>query len=94
MSVASNYSISDVFVVVTDKDGNQLQKNIWRSECYHSREVPMTVTRSTYGKDAEGNLSTLCADIEKLAGQGNTIEISLQIGTGEKLTTFKGELTK
>lgn len=94
LSVASNYSISDVFVIVTDKDGNQLQKNIWRSECYHSREVPMTATRSTFDKDAQGNLSTLCADIEKLAGQGYTIEISLQIGTGEKLTAFKGELTK
>lgn len=93
MAVASNYSVSDVFVTVTDKDGNQLLKNIWRSECYHSREVPMTATRSTFDKDAQGNLSTLCADVEKLAGQGNTIEISLQIATGEKLTAFKGELT-
>lgn len=93
LAVASNYSISDVFVIVTDKDGNQLQKNIWRSECYHSREVPMTATRSTFDEDAQGNLSTLCADIEVLAGQGNTIEISLQIGTGEKLIAFRGELT-
>ena len=93
MAVASNYSVSDVFVIVTDKDGNQLLKNIWRSECYHSREIPMTATRSTFDKDGEGNLSTLYADVEALAGQGNTIEISLQIATGEKLTAFKGELT-
>jgi hypothetical protein len=94
LSVASNYSVSDVFVIVRDKDGNQLLKNIWRSECYHSREVPMTATRSTFDKDGEGNLSTLYADMEALAGQGNTIEISLQIATGEKLIAFRGELTK
>ena len=93
LSVASNYSVSDVFVIVRDKDGNQLLKNIWRSECYHSREIPMTATRSTFGKDGEGNLSTLYADVEALAGQGNTIEISLQIATGEKLIAFRGELT-
>ena len=34
------------------------------------------------------------AGIEELAGQGNIIEISLQIGTGEKLTAFKGETDK
>ena len=93
LSVASNYSISDVFVVVTDKDGNQLLKNIWRSECYHSREVPMSATRSTFDKDADGNLATLYADVEALADSENTIEISLQISTGEKLTAFKGTLT-
>lgn len=94
LSVASNYSVSDVFVTVTDQEGKLLLKNIWRSECYHSREVPMTATRSTFDTDAQGNLSTLCADVEALAGQGNRIEISLQIATGEKLTAFKGELTK
>jgi hypothetical protein len=54
----------------------------------------MTATRSTFDKDGEGNLSTLYADMEALAGQGNTIEISLQIATGEKLIAFRGELTK
>ena len=53
----------------------------------------MTAIRSTFDKDEQGNLSTLCADLEELAGQGNTIEISLQIATGEKLIAFKGELT-
>ena len=87
------YRKGDCRVRLTDKDGNQLLKNIWRSECYHSREVPMTATRSTFDKDAQGNLSTLYADVEALAGQGNTIEISLQIATGEKLIAFRGELT-
>lgn len=93
-SVASNYSVSDVFVTVTDGQGKQLLKNIWRSECYHSREVPLTATRSTFDKDADGNFSTLCTGLAELAGQGNTLEISLQISTGEKLTVFSGTLEK
>lgn len=94
LSVASNYSVDSVFVTVTDKDGNQQLKNIWRSECYHSREVSMTVTRSTFDKDSAGNLSTLCTDVEALANGENVIEIALQISTGEKLTAFRGTLTK
>lgn len=92
MSVASNYSVSDVFVVVTDKDGKQLLKNIWRSECYHSREVPLTATRSTFDTDENGNLATLCTGLAELANGENTVEISMQIATGDKLTVFKGAL--
>ena len=91
-AVAANYSVSDVFVTVTDNDGNLLLKNIWRSDCYHSREVPLTATRSTYDKDAEGNFANLCTGLTELAGKGNTVKISLQIATGEKLTAFEGTL--
>lgn len=91
-SVASNYSVGDVFVIVTDSNGNQLLKNIWRSECYHSREVSLMATRSTFDQDANGNLATLCTGLEELAGKGNTVQIILQIGTGEKLTVFNGTL--
>lgn len=93
-SVASNYSVSDVFVTVSDANGNQLLKNMWRSECYHSREIPLTATRSTFDKDAEGNFNNLCTGLGALAGQGNTVKIALQIATGEKLTVFEGTLDK
>ena len=93
-SVASNYSVSDVFVTVTDADGKQLLKNIWRSECYHSREIPLTATRSTFDKDADGNFNNLCTGLGELAGQGNTVKVALQIATGEKLTVFEGILDK
>lgn len=91
-TVAANYSLSDVFVIVSDPDGNQLLKNVWRSECYHSREVPLTATRSTFDKDTQGNFATLCTGLEELAGQGNTVRILLQVGTGEKITAFEGVL--
>ena len=92
MSVASNYSIGDVFVVVTDKDGKVLLKNVWRSECYHAREVALTAVRSSFDTDENGNLATLCTGLAELATGENTVEISLQISTGEKLTVFKGAL--
>ena len=91
-SVAANYSLSDVFVIVNDPEGNRLLKNVWRSECYHSREVPLTATRSTYDKDAQGNFATLCTGLEELAGKGNTVQIVLQVGTGERITVFEGLL--
>lgn len=94
MSVASNYSISDVFVTITDKDGNQLLQNIYRVlSCYTEREVAMTGVRSLHDTDENGELKTMCEGVEALANGENTIEITVQTGHGEKLTAFKGTLT-
>ena len=93
MSVAANYAISDVFVTVTDKDGNQLLKNIHRADSAHLREVSMDAVKSTWEAGEDGKYLSLHDGVKELTNGDNTIEISLQISTGEKLTAFKGTLT-
>ena len=94
MSVASNYSVSDVFVTVTGKDGKVLLKNIYRAGICSMREVAMTANLTTWEEDENGNLLNLTHGVEELATGENTIEITVQTGHGEKLTAFKGTLVK
>lgn len=94
MSVAANYSVSDVFVTVSDKDGNELLKNIYRADVCAVREVAMTAGLTTWETDEAGNRLDLTHGVEALANGENTISVALQLGTGEKLTAFCGILTK
>lgn len=94
MTVGSNYSISDVFVTVTDGNGTQLLKNIYRATYTNYREVSMTAGKHTWELDAEGNRVPISDGVEALADGKNVIEITLQLSTGELLTAYKGTLTK
>lgn len=91
--VGSNYSISDVFVTVTDGNGETKLENIYRAASVHVREVAMTDGNSTWKTDADGNLLTLCEGLDALADGNHTVTVSLQLSTGEKLTAFTGTLT-
>ena len=93
MVVGSNYSISDVFVTVTDSSGAVKLHNIFRASATCIREVPMTANNSTWKTDADGNLLTLCEGLAALADGNHTVTVSLQLSTGEKLTAFTGTLT-
>lgn len=93
MSVASNYGVSDVFVTVTDGSGKQLLKNIHRTPHPSIREVSMQANKSTWEQNEGGKLLDLSDGVKELANGENTIEISLQLANGEKLTAFKGTLT-
>jgi len=91
MTVGSNYSISDVFVTVTDKDGKQRLKNIWRAPFSNYREVPMSANLCSWEQDSEGNLLPLSTGLAELAG--NTVTVTIQLSTGELLTAYEGTLT-
>ena len=91
--VGSNYSISDVFVTVTDGSGAVKLHNIFRASAAYIREVPMTANNSTWKTDAEGNLLTLCEGLDALADGNHTVTVTLQLSTGEKLTAFSGTLS-
>ncbi len=92
MALGSNYSISDVFVIVKDKDGNELKKNVYRATNGVIREVTMKTNNSTWQKDDAGNYLNMTDGIAPLATGENTIEITVQLSTGEKLTAFSGKL--
>ncbi|MBO5867709.1 MAG: hypothetical protein J6Q54_02225 [Oscillospiraceae bacterium] len=94
MTVASNYTISDVFVTVTDASGNQLLKNIFRAGNIWTREVSMTAGKSTLEKDAEGNVLPISSGVAELANGENVIEVTMQLSTGELLTAYKGTLAQ
>lgn len=94
MSVAANYGVSDVFVVITDKDGNQLLKNIHRTNHPSDREVSMLDNKSTWEEGEGGKLLDLTDGVKELATGENTVEISVQLINGEKLTAFRGTLTQ
>lgn len=85
MAVGSNYSISDVFVRVKDAKGNEVLKNIFRARSPRVREVPMTEVNSTW----KGNMYD---GLQSFADGNHTLEITMQLSTGELLTAFRGTL--
>lgn len=93
MVVGSNYSISDVFVTVTDGSGAVKLENIFRAGSTHVREVAMTEGNCSWKTDADGNRLTICEGLEALADGNHTVTVTLQLSTGEKLTAFTGNLT-
>ena len=91
--VGSNYSISDVFVTVTDGSGAVKLENIFRAGSTHVREVAMTEGNCSWKTDADGNRLTLSEGLSALADGKHTITVTMQLSTGEKLTAFTGTLT-
>lgn len=94
MTVGSNYSISDVFVTVTDAEGKELLRNIYRATFTNFREVSMSYGKSTWETDADGNRIPISNGVEALVDGKNIIEVTMQLSTGEILTAYKGTLTK
>ncbi len=94
MTVGSNYSISDAFITVIDKDGKVLLENIWRADFSNYREVAMRDHKCSWEKDVEGNLIPVNDGLEEFATGENTVTVTLQLCTGEKLTAYTGTLTK
>lgn len=94
MTVGANYSISDVFVIVTDSAGQELLKNIYRATGTNYREVSMNYGKSTWETDADGNRIPISDGVEALADGSNVIEVTMQLSTGELVTAYKGTLTK
>ena len=90
MTVGSNYSISDVFVTVTDAAGKELLRNIWRAPFTNYREVPMRANLCSWEQDSDGNLLPLSTGLAELAG--NTVTVTMQLSTGQLLTAYQGTL--
>ena len=93
MVVGSNYSISDVFVTVTDASGAVKLENIYRADSTHVREVAMSAGNCSWKTDADGNRLTLCEGLKAFSDGKHTVTVTLQLSTGEKLTAFTGTLS-
>ncbi|MBO4411169.1 MAG: hypothetical protein J5794_03190 [Lachnospiraceae bacterium] len=88
LAVGSNYPISDVFVIIRDAAGNEPVRNIYRAMTANIREVRLTAERSRQDR------KPLYYGAEAYTNGAYTVEISLQLSTGEKLVTFSGTLTE
>lgn len=94
MVVGSNYSISDVFVTVTDPSGKVLLRNVHRTDTLYAREVAMGDGVATWELDEAGNRLPISTGVAELADGQNTVTVTVQVSTGELLTAFTGTLTK
>lgn len=92
MILCSNYTVSDVFVTVKDKDGKELKKNVYRAMNASQREMKMKDNNSTWTKDANGNYLTMTEGMQELATGENTVEITVQLSNGQKPVVFSGPL--
>ncbi len=81
MDVNTNYGISYNQVVIKDKKGKELYKN-WTYSCGMNVFSLKAVSSEALNLD----------DLKALAGNGNTVEISTRISTGEVITVYSGKL--
>ena len=80
--VTSNYNISDVYIYVYDKDGNEVYKHAVRAIIPSTRtlEIHKRVGRShTWG--SWDNVS-----------EGDSVKVEVQLGTGERPVVYEGKL--
>ncbi len=83
MDVNTNYAISYNQVVIKDKKGKELYKN-WTYSCGMNVFSMKAVSSDALNLD----------DLKALAGNGNTVEISTRISTGEVFVVYSGKLVQ
>ena len=85
--VVSNYSISDIYAIVRDEKGNEVYKHAVRCIEANTEELDFLETAK---EDATFD------NVERwgtLNPGTYTVEIVVQLGTGERPTVYKGQLT-
>ena len=74
--LTANYSMSDVYTVVKDAEGNVKLNHIWMQEWHYKRSAAMSKVLPTY---------SLLRQYEE---PGYTLEIYCQLGNGEKVLAY------
>ncbi|MBR2615582.1 MAG: hypothetical protein IKC69_02770, partial [Clostridia bacterium] len=79
-TMRANYAISDIFFLITDKDGKVVFNNIQRAKNHftYTWELQNIFADSIASRFTDGE---------------HTITISCQLSNGEKIVSFKGILT-
>lgn len=80
-SVTSNYYLSDVYAIIRDADGNEQYRIVQRAT-----KVGLT--------ELNFNRLVTSAQLEPYADGSHTVEIICQLGTGERLSVYTGQLIK
>ena len=80
--VTSNYGISDVYAIVKDSEGNEVYRHAAR--CQRAGEMEIELKRNSDYIVKWGTLDVSTGDF--------TVEIVVQLGTGERPTIYTGKL--
>lgn len=78
-SVTSNYYISDIYAIIRDSNGNEQHRIVQRAG-----KVGLT--------ELNFNRLVTSSALEPFADGSHTVEIICQLGTGERLTLYTGQL--
>ncbi len=93
MVIATNYVLSDVFVTISDADGNVMKEMARRSLGTYGREVAIGSSTKSVTPNGESILNYVQAfSYPDAQGRNFKIEISVQLGNGELITLFNGDL--
>ncbi len=85
LNLVSNYAISDVFVTIT-KNGTTIKEMTYRANSPNVHAVIMRTTEVVITPTGE----SLRSAAAEYADKGNNICITVQLGTGAKITVFDG----
>ena len=82
--VSSNYHISDIYVMVYDKAGNEVFKHAVRARVASTKEMKVhRIVDQTYTWGAWENVTP-----------GDTVKVEVQLGTGERPVVYEGKLAQ
>ena len=84
-SVTSNYNISDVYVLIYDAKGNEVWKHAVRARAPSTRELK--ISKALDVTETWGDLDSLDATKKEY-----TVQIEVQLGTGERPIVWQGKL--
>ena len=80
--ITSNYHISDVYVYVYDKDGNEIYKHAVRARFTSVKELRVhKIVNQTHTWGSWDNVQA-----------GDTVKVEVQLGTGERPVVWEGKL--
>ena len=85
--LVTNYPVSDVFVKVTDSEGKEVASRIYRALTPYTFSVDIDAVTAP-------DMGDLYTALEPLADGENTIQITVQLGSGEFITVFESAFTK
>ena len=80
-TVTSNYHLSDIYIYVYDKAGNEIYKHAVRVRVPSTMEMKIYKLGNVYTWGSWDNVS-----------QGDTVKVEVQLGTGERPVVWEGKL--
>ena len=82
--VTSNYHLSDIYIYVYDKDGNEIYKHVVRVR------IPSTTEMKIH---RQVDRSYTWGDWENVSA-GDTVKVEVQLGTGERPVVYEGKIAQ
>ena len=87
-SVTCNYSLSDIYAIITDSKGNE----VYRAATRARYAATMKLEFSAYADDGDVKYTVVWGDLDDLSDEETyTLKVVAQINTGERPTLWEGK---